>query len=236
RGRRRPAAMAGGSPVRGAAPIHGGGAVMVTAPARRNLAPSEGLWSTHITTQRREMVDMRRQGGRFVTAAAAVVVAALLGISAAWACTGQPLLHLATDQVGEVGSQAKVEVLANQAVAGPVTLRWNALDGPVLATADTAAGTPATLVATIPEAAPGVYYLVLDTSAGVARTAFEVTGSAGSASPAAGDWDARAAGREGALSSFRAGVALLVAGLVALSVLTLASLGRRRAPAAGRVN
>ncbi|MGH9179113.1 MAG: hypothetical protein ACRD0N_11250, partial [Acidimicrobiales bacterium] len=230
----RPAAVAGGGQALGAAPSRGGGVVVVTALVRRTLASPEGLWSTHITTRRREMVDMRRQGGRFVVVAAVVV--ALFGMSAAWACTGQPLMHLATDQVGEAGSQARVEVLANQAVAGPVTLRWNALDGPVLATADTAAGTPATLVATIPEAAPGVYYLVLDTSAGVARTAFEVSGPAGSPSPSAGDWDARPAARDGGLSSFRAGVALLVVGLVALSALTLVSLGRRRAPAAGRVN
>lgn len=133
---------------------------------------------------------MGKRAGRF-GAVAAVLGIALTGVSAAWACTGQPLMHLASEQVGQVGSRARVEVLANQAVAGPVTLRWNALDSPVLATADVTAGAAATLDATIPEASPGVYYLVLDTSAGVARSAYEVTTRETSTpSPAANAWAA----------------------------------------------
>jgi len=175
----------------------------------------------------------RRPGGlaAFVVAACLAVV----GTSAAWACTGQPLMHLATDSVGDAGSHARVEVLANQAVAGPVALRWNALDGPVLAQTVVAPGTGATLDVTIPPAAPGVYYLVLETSAGVARSAFEVTGhtAAAPASPA-NPWAAHPAGHDAPLGSFQAGIALLAVGLVAVSALTLVTLARRRTAAAPR--
>ena len=138
-------------------------------------------------------------------------------------------MHLATDAVGDAGSHARVEVLANQAVSGPVTVRWNALDGPVLAQATVSPGTAATLDVTIPQAAPGVYYLVLDTSAGVARSAFEVTDQAGSPATPASPWaTSQAAGDDAPLGSFRAGVALLAVGLVGVSALTLGTLARRR--------
>lgn len=170
---------------------------------------------------------MSRPGGKMAVVVAVVGIA-LAGMSAAWACTGQPLMHLATDAVGEAGSHARVEVLANQAVSGPVAVRWNALDGPVLAQDVVAPGTAATLDVTIPEAGPGVYYLVLDTSAGVARSAFEVTDQAAPAT-AASPWVTRQAGGDDApLGAFRAGVALLAVGLVAMAALTLVTLARRR--------
>jgi hypothetical protein len=171
-----------------------------------------------------------RPGGlaAFVTLACIAVV----GVGAAWACTGQPLMHLATDAVGEAGSHARVEVLANQAVSGPVAVRWNALDGPVLAQADLAPGTAATLDVTIPQTAPGVYYLVLDTSAGVARSAFEVTDPMEAPASPASPWAATsAAGDDAPFGSFRAGVALLAVGIVAMSAITLVALARRRTAA-----
>ena len=169
---------------------------------------------------------MRRRGTMAMVMAVAGVL--LAGMSVAWACTGQPLMHLATDAVGEVRSHARIEVLANQAVAGPVALRWNALDGPVLASADVTAGQPATLDATIPDVAPGVYYLVLETSAGVARSAFEVTGAT-TASPAT-PWAKthQPAGDGGPIGSFEAGLTVLGVGLVGVSALTLVAVARRR--------
>ena len=164
----------------------------------------------------------------------AVAGIALAGMSVAWACTGQPLMHLATDSVGEVRSHAKVEVLANEAVAGPVALRWNALDGPVLASAEVTAGQATTLDATIPDAAPGVYYLVLQTSAGVARSAFEVTGTGAPGSASTSPWAkaAEPAGADGPLGSFEAGLAVLGVGLVGISAVTLVAVARRRRVAA----
>ena len=162
----------------------------------------------------------------------AVAGVALAGMSVAWACTGQPLMHLATDSVGEVRSHARVEVLANEAVAGPVALRWNALDGPMLASAEVKAGQATTLDATIPDAAPGVYYLVLQTSAGVARSAFEVTGAPGSASTSPWAKAAEPAAADGPLGSFEAGLAVLGVGLVGISALTLVAVARRRRVAA----
>lgn len=165
---------------------------------------------------------------RTVATLVAAIGMGLAGVSAAWACTGQPLMELASDQVGEARSQAKVEVLANQAVAGPVALRWNSLEGPVLATADVPAGQAATLDATIPDAAPGVYYLVLETSAGVARSAFQVSGPSTAASPD-GVWPvAQPAGADGSFGALEAGLALLGVGLVSLSALTLVGVARRR--------
>lgn len=171
-------------------------------------------------------------GGRRVVAVSMAVTAVVLaGMSAAWACTGRPLMHLATDAVGEARSHARVEVPANQAVAGPVTLRWNSLEGPVLAQADVTAGRPATLDATIPDAAPGVYYLVLQTSAGVARSAFQVAGAAAGA-PATPWAAAEPAGAGGPFSTLGAGMALLGAGLVGMAGLTLVAVARRRRVAA----
>ncbi|MGH9177797.1 MAG: hypothetical protein ACRD0N_04490 [Acidimicrobiales bacterium] len=160
----------------------------------------------------------------------AVVGVGLAGMSMAWACTGQPLMNLATDAVGEARSEARVEGLANQAVSGPVTLRWNSMEGPVLASADVEAGTAMTLAATIPDAAPGVYYLVLQTNAGVARSAFEVTGATTNAP--ADPWTAAQPAGDGSSRAFEGGLALLGAGLVGLSMLTLVAVARRRrAPA-----
>lgn len=173
---------------------------------------------------------MRRRSTVAVVVAVAGVV--LAGMSVAWACTGQALMHMATDSVGEVRSHARVEVLANQAVAGPVALRWNALDGPVLARAEVKAGQAATLDATIPDAAPGVYYLVLETSAGVARSAFEVTGAAAPAPASPWAKAAEPAGAGGPLGSFEAGLALLGVGLVGISAMTLVAVARRRRVAA----
>ncbi|MGH9177799.1 MAG: hypothetical protein ACRD0N_04500 [Acidimicrobiales bacterium] len=168
---------------------------------------------------------------RAVAAVVAVAGTILVGISTAWACTGQPLMHLASDAVGEARSEAKVEVLANQAVSGPVVLRWNSLEGPVLARADVAAGEAATLDATIPDAEPGVYYLVLQTNAGIARSAFQVSG-AGAGAPSTPWPAAEPAGTGGPFSSLEAGMGLLGAGLVGMAGLTLVGVARRRRAAA----
>ena len=169
---------------------------------------------------------MRR--GSTMAVVIAVLGMALASMSVAWACTGQPLMNLASASVGEARSHARVDVLANQAVSGPVALRWNSLDGPVLARADVTAGMPATLDATIPDAAPGVYYLVLETSAGVARSAFEVAGPAAAPAPANPWAMAEPAGADRPLGSFEAGLALLGVGLVGISALTLVGVTRRR--------
>ncbi|MGH9282760.1 MAG: hypothetical protein ACRD0S_07465 [Acidimicrobiales bacterium] len=161
----------------------------------------------------------------------AVVAVVLIGMSAAWACTGQPLMHMATDAVGEARSHAQVEVLANQGVSGPVVLRWNSLEGTVLAQADVTAGEAATLDATIPDAEPGVYYLVLETNAGIARSAFQVSG-ADAGAPSTPWPAAEPAGDSRPFSSLEVGMGLLGAGLVGMAGLTLVGVARRRRAAA----
>lgn len=124
-----------------------------------------------------EMRHRSRRARRLVgwVAASGPLVVAVVSSSIAWACVPQPLITLSPMASGTAGT----EVTANgYSVNGRAELRWNALDGPLLATAQ---GPVFSAPVKIPPAAPGLYtVLVLERGAsgaiaGTGRAAFEVT-------------------------------------------------------------
>jgi len=109
------------------------------------------------------------------------MLAAMVMLSAAslaLACTGQTRILSITPQAGSPATA--ITVKGEAIVPGtPVEIRWNGLNGAELANATAGPGGTFSAAVNVPEAAPGVYYLVV--SAGetaVARNAFEVTESA----------------------------------------------------------
>lgn len=160
----------------------------------------------------------------------------------AWACTAQPRI-LSVSPVAEAPSptagpstQGAKEVDVRGASVGaqaPVEIRWNAATGPIIgvATADADGNFAAT--ATIPDVAPGVYYLVAAAGdVGIARAAYEVTAPASpSSSASAGPadlWATSPATAPSAGPGLMLGTGLLAVGVVALfSGFTVAALRRR---------
>jgi len=134
-----------------------------------------------------------------------------------------------------------VVTVRGQAVAaqGPIEIRWNALNGQQLALADADAGGNFAANVSVPAARPGVYsIMVVAGKAGVTRSVFEVTPSAGAvAMPATGNaslW-APATHSAGSLSSGGSGLgvalgsAFLAVGLVGgFAGVTVATVRRRR--------
>ncbi len=105
-------------------------------------------------------------------ALAGLIVAA----SSSWACVPQPLLSILPRSSGEPGSQVTLQGIH---FSGRVEVRWNTVDGPLLATATQS---PFSVTATIPQSSPpGLYALVAferDPAGGivgVTRSAFEIT-------------------------------------------------------------
>jgi len=117
-----------------------------------------------------------------VTGAACVALAALASL--AWACTPQARMLALSPIAASPGRSVTVNG-DSVAPGADVALRWNSAQGERLAltTAD-AAGTYS-VSGTVPNVAPGIYYIVA--TAGIAgqpapqmaRIAFEVTGAAG---------------------------------------------------------
>lgn len=107
---------------------------------------------------------------RFALAAAVVT-----GASAAWACVPQPLITLSPTSSGPVGTALTVN---GYAVNGRAEIRWNAIDGPLLASAE---GPAFSVPVTIPSTPAGLYSLLLlergaDGGLGsTGRAAFQVT-------------------------------------------------------------
>lgn len=175
--------------------------------------------------------------------AVAGVVAVLSAASMAWACTYQPRIVGVTPQATERGGVVRMTA-QGVAAAQAVEIRWNGTEGLKLAeTRSDAVGNFSVDVA-IPDVAPGVYSLVaVAGSNAVARAAFEVTGDV-PASVAAHPTiasstgfgpslvDAAPARSSGTDPGFMAGMALLVAGSLALaSGVAVAAVRRRRATA-----
>lgn len=71
------------------------------------------------------------------------------------ACVPQPLITLAPAASGPVGSQL---VASGYSIVGRAEVRWNALDGPLLATAT---GPTFVVSLTVPDSQPGLYTIVL---------------------------------------------------------------------------
>lgn len=165
-----------------------------------------------------------------LSAGLAVVLAGV-----AWACTAQPSIL----SVGPMSSAPNTEVtVTGRAVAaGPVEVRWNALDGPMLAKVGADARGDFVTTITVPNARPGVYSIIaVAQNTGVARMAFEVTPSSSGAEEAArAPRPAWAVGPVTPRSSpsspgLAVGSALLAAGLVTLFAgAATASVQRRRA-------
>lgn len=151
-----------------------------------------------------------------------------LGFGAAWACVPQArLVSIDPSSSGPPGSVVTVEGLAFD--PGPAEVRWNASDGPRLATTT---GPDFSVPVTIPTAAAGLYSIVVlsrapDGSVGNAGSAaFEVTrpGDSQGAIPSA----APNPGRAG--SSSLPGMVLAMSGVVLLVLggVVGAYLSRRR--------
>jgi hypothetical protein len=158
---------------------------------------------------------------------------ALSMASVAWACTAQ--VNVVGPLSGPSGSEVTVKGGAAPANA-QVHILWNGLDGQRLATAPTNGAGDFSTAVTVPQVAPGVYFMVIasdDASEGVARMAFEVTPGAGSQRVLASAPDAvTSSGSQSSDSGVAVGAALLAVGVVALfSGFTFAAVRRSRASA-----
>ena len=159
--------------------------------------------------------------------------AVAMAAAVAWACTGQPLLSIA-DPVAAPGKELPAVVRAlDQSRSTAVDLRWNGMEGPVVASAVVEPGRDLTVPVRVPEVSPGVYYLVLVTDGqGVGRAAVQVTGSS---NPGTSAWaraqDNSAPGPANNNRAFAAGGVLLVVGLAGLGAFAGLALKRSRIPA-----
>ncbi len=117
-------------------------------------------------------------------AAGLVVFVSAVAVSA---CVPQPLISLDPKSSGPSGSQVTVNVFSLS--GGRAELRWNSIDGEMLATGG---GSELSQSITIPQVPPGLYSIILleRTASGAlaasGRAAFEVTGSDGIATTGAG--------------------------------------------------
>ena len=155
-----------------------------------------------------------------------------LGLSPAFACAPLPLVSVEPRASGAAG--AAIGLDGFRFAVGPVEIRWNTIDGPLLATA---AGPDFHADLQIPEAASGLYALIVlsrgaDGSVGLlSRASFEVID--GSGAPATTPTRAPA---PASASGGRSGLA--VAGMLGAGALGGAGVGvwagrRRRGPARG---
>ncbi|HSH58973.1 MAG TPA: hypothetical protein VK988_04895 [Acidimicrobiales bacterium] len=183
---------------------------------------------------------MRSRGAVVATSIVGLVLAMA---SVAWACTIQARIVAVTPGSGTERSALTVrgEGLGQSSTGAPlpVEIRWNALDGPVVGTAVADPSGNFSAEVTVPEAAPGVYsLLVVAEGAGLGRTAFEVTPSAvapvpASPSPVADAWAGDSAGvaspdAPAAGLGLTVGVGMLAVGLVALFSGFTVAVSRRR--------
>lgn len=162
-------------------------------------------------------------------------VAVLAGwASVAFACSPLPQVYSVLPEAATPGDTV---VVRGQAVksSAPVKIRWNGVNGPILAAATPDARGAFSAPVVVPDVAPGIYSLTLQTQdAGVNRTTFEVTAPASSAtaSPRAQLWPSFATQPSIATpapgGANAAGVALLSFGLVALAGGSTAAVVRRR--------
>ncbi len=102
------------------------------------------------------------------------VATVLVVAGAAWACTSQPRLLMVSPNRSPKAEAVRITgegIVADQAAI----IRWNTINGPKLAeVAPSHAGSFSTTI-TIPDASPGIYFILIETANGVGRAAFEVT-------------------------------------------------------------
>lgn len=166
------------------------------------------------------MAKRRMYLGAFSAAAVAVTMFA----SAAWACTAFTSLRgvqsgLAQSRVEMTGESL---VMPNERTRA-VELRWNSLQGPLLAQAEADRSGNLSTTVTIPEAAPGTYFVVaIVQGRAVARSIFEVVAAPGTEPTPAAESQLglrstdRPAVQADRGSGLEAGIALLAVGLVLL--------------------
>lgn len=168
----------------------------------------------------------------FMAVATAMVVA-----SAAWACTSQARSFALDGITGPRGSEVTATGEAVLQDTAPMTIRWNSVSGPVLA--EVTSSYEFSVPLTIPDAEPGVYYLVaVSGDTAMARAAFEVTGDAAPGSVAPVSAWSQQTNFDPAPSSSGGSSPTLVAGMVLLGLGTaglfagfgVAASRRRRAP------
>jgi hypothetical protein len=164
-----------------------------------------------------------------------VVSAVALGGAVAWACVPQAnLVTLSPRSSGPSGTEVTVEGLGLD--PGPVEIRWNEADGPLLGEGS---GPNLSVPVTIPDAPEGLYIVVLlarQPGGGVgntARAAFQVTGSGemGTHSPSSPGTDGVPGDRVLPVAPSGTPTVLTLAagaGLLALGVMIGALLARRR--------
>lgn len=173
-------------------------------------------------------MDMRKAGFGVI----GVTMMVMAWASMAFACSVLPQVSYSLlPESATPGSTVTVEG-RNVRTQAPVEIRWNGVGGKVLASVTPLNGEFAVPVQ-VPEAAPGIYSLMLVTdNAGVGRTAFEVIGSATDApasEPAAQLWpNSDAAVPHGSPGPSTVGVGLLAGGLVGLFAGTTVTVARRR--------
>lgn len=158
------------------------------------------------------------RGRRLAVLTTAAAAAVLLIASAGWACTNFVRIESVTPGVIQPASSASVRGV--DAVArSTVELRWNRIDGPVLAvTQADGAGTFVAQIA-VPNVTPGIYVLTATSEGHVARAAVHV-GVADIAAQAGATTADRTRGRHGggsALTILAAGLLLLASGAVVLA-------------------
>ena len=172
------------------------------------------------------------RGRRLTVLTAAAAAGVLAMASMAWACTNLIRIDGVSPSVEQPA--ASVVVRGAQAVGNStVHLRWNRVDGPVLAEAraDGAGSFSATM--DVPQVSPGIYVITATSEGNVARAAMAV-GLGGALTP----YDAGAAlaaSPDGSGSS--TGMTVLAVGLLLLASGTVVVWARRtrgvRAPATG---
>ena len=160
----------------------------------------------------------------------------LVAAPRSWSCVPQPLISLQPSASGPSGTAVSVEA---QAIDGPAEVRWNGVDGPLLAR-----GTGPTFSApiSVPDTSPGLYTVILierKADGGVgssARASFLVTEREGpeAVEPRAdgpSDNDAALAGSRPGTSSTPGGTAVLLtacAVLFGVGALAGAKFSRRK--------
>lgn len=162
---------------------------------------------------------MRRR--KLVCASSFVLATLVATIGVAWACTEFTSLAApkSSPALAEVQVKGTGQVKPKDA-AKQVEIRWNDVNGPLLATA-TAQEISDGVKAVVPNAPPGIYFLVaVNDGKGIARTSIEVTSPAGTGAPV--DFRpltpaaSQLAGTSSGNSSQLAGMALLAGGLIVL--------------------
>lgn len=103
-------------------------------------------------------------------ATAAVAIVMLGAASFAWACTTQAFVSGLSPEFGPSGT--RVTVTGERFTPGPVQVRWNGTNGPVLATTN---GPNFSVTITIPAATPDFYTILAVGTEGRAPATFEVT-------------------------------------------------------------